>query len=141
MILILNILDNNNAKWHLLNDDQVKEHNFDMLVGEENILPELAQLVTKEAIDFSDLSGLALAIKESSLTQVKVATTILNSLGWQWSIPVVAYFDYLEKEQEILAKAKNDLAQKEKFVAIKPEYAKQAEITISKKKNKFKIED
>ena len=56
MILILNILDNNNAKWHLLNDDQVKEHNFDMLVGEENILPELAQLVTKEAIDFSDLS-------------------------------------------------------------------------------------
>ena len=136
MILILNILDNNQAEWILVNDVN-KKHRLAMQPGEENILAELDVFLNKEKIKLDKITGLGLSIKQASLTQVKVQVTIINTLGWQLQVPTASIFYYQDnfKIEDLVDKIKKQKI----FQAIKPEYQRQAEITISKKTPKFTI--
>ena len=146
MNLILNILDNNQAEWILVNDIN-KKHQFTMQPGEENILAELDVFLNKEKITLDKITGLGLAIKQASLTQVKVQVTIINTLGWQLQVPVASVFYYQddlkieELVEQISARGGSASGGKKQktFQAIKPEYQQAAEITISKKTPKFII--
>ena len=135
MILILNILDNNKAEWILA--EKKKQCAFDMQAGQENILTEFDDCLHQENIELRNITGFGLAIKQASLTQVKVQVTIINTLGWQLQVPVVADFYYQGdlKIEDLVNKIEN---QKD-FKAIKPEYQREAEVTVSKKTPKFTI--
>ncbi|MBT4349523.1 hypothetical protein HOD19_01935 [bacterium] len=136
MNLILNILDNNSAEWILV-DEIEKKHRFAMQQGQENILAELDVFLGKEKVKLGDIDGLGLAIKQASLTQVKVQVTIINTLGWQLNISTVADFYY--KDDLKIEGLVTQIKKQKHFQAIKPEYQREAEITISKKTPKFTI--
>jgi len=136
MILILNILDNNSAECILV-DEIEKKYQFTMQQGKENILAELDTFLSKEKIKLESITGLGLAIKQASLTQVKVQVTIINTLAWQLNIPVASQFYYqgdLETEDFV-----TQIKKQKYFQAIKPEYQREAEVTVSKKTPKFTI--
>jgi hypothetical protein len=136
MILVLNILDNNQAEWILVQDKETK-HQFAMQPGEENILAELDAFLNKQKIKLANITGLGLAIKKASLTQVKVQVTIINTLGYELQVPASAEFYYEGdfKTEDLVKKIKSQKS----FKAIKPEYQQAAEITVSKKPSKFTI--
>ena len=135
MILILNILDNNKAEWILA--EKKKQCAFDMQAGQENILTEFDDCLHQENIELRNITGFGLAIKQASLTQVKVQVTIINTLGWQLQVPVVADFFYQGdlKIEDLV----NKIEKQKDFKAIKPEYQREAEVTVSKKTPKFTI--
>jgi accessory colonization factor AcfC len=135
MILILNILDNNKAEWILA--EKKKQCAFDMQAGQENILTEFDDCLHQENIELRNITGFGLAIKQASLTQVKVQVTIINTLGWQLQVPVVADFYYQGdlKIEDLV----NKIEKQKDFKAIKPEYQREAEVTVSKKTPKFTI--
>lgn len=141
MILILNILDNNQAIWRAFDGEKELKHPFAMILGEENILAELDLFLKTNNLELTQTQGLALSIREASLTQVKILVTIINTLGWQLDIPVTASFysqiDIEQLNQQLIT----DLDTTKGFTALKAEYQREAEITISKKENKFKIEE
>ena len=136
MILVLNILDNNQAELILVQNKEIR-HQFAMQSGEENILAELDAFLNQQKVKLADIVGLGLAIKKASLTQVKVQVTIINTLGWELQIPTASQFYYQGdlKIEELIAKIKKQ----KNFQAIKPEYQQAAEITIIKKPSKFTI--
>ena len=135
MILILNILDNNKAEWILA--EKKNQCAFDMQAGQENILTEFDDCLHQENIELRNITGFGLAIKQASLTQVKVQVTIINTLGWQLQVPVVADFYYQGdlKIEDLV----NKIEKQKDFKAIKPEYQREAEVTVSKKTPKFTI--
>lgn len=131
MILILLIEDKNKGSWIL----EKKIHDFKMEAGQDNLLLELDKL----KIDFTKLDGLALLVRDASLTQVKVITTILNTLAWNFNLPIVGKFYFTEDNEKIIVKTKKEISKIKKFKPVKVEYRRQAEITLSKKQPKYKI--
>ena len=131
MILILHIIDKNKATWIL--DDQ--GHSFAMEPGRDNILAELDKL----KVDWKKISGLVLVVKEASLTQVKIFTAIINTLAWQFDLPVVGEFYYQEKFEQVLQLLQKKLSTQTKFEPLRVEYQHNPDITISQKQPKFII--
>jgi hypothetical protein len=140
MILVLYVKDNNNAQWLLIEDGKIKfSHDFSMEVGEDRTLESLDQLLAKNKIDFTDIKGAVLAVREASLTQVKLYTATINTLGWQYNWPLVGEY-YFELDFEILLpKLLKQLSGQSKFEQLQVSYRKGPDITVSKKQPKYKI--
>jgi hypothetical protein len=138
MYLTLHILEKTKAVWLLTDQGKIKHQlEFPMEVGEENVLLNLDKFLHKCKINLPKVSGFGLIVKESSLTQVKVLTTIINTLGWNYSKPTVGIF--YDQIENILEKLTKEIAKQKKFKQIKVVYQRKPEITISHKKSKFKI--
>ncbi len=136
MYLILHTKDRFQATWHIYANGQIKvSHKFTTEPGEENVLLNLDKFLRKQKVNLAKFKGFGLAVEESGLTQVKVLTTIINVLGWNYQRPIAGVF----YEQDLLEKLVKTLAKTKKFKQIKAQYQTQPEITITKKKNKFKI--
>ncbi len=136
MILVLNIEDHNKASWLVVENKEIKySHDFVMNKGEDSTLLQLDNLFKKNKLGFKDIKGLALTVKEASLTQVKIFTAIINTIGWQFNLPVTAQY-YQELS---IAKILKDLAKQKKFKALIAKYKNKAEITISKKPKRYSL--
>lgn len=139
MILILNILNKNKATW-LLHDQTIKySHDFVMPIGQDTSLVELDKLFKKAKVSLVDVEGLILAVKESSLTQLRVLTTVMNTLGWQLNKPLTAKFYYQGNFDQQLPKLLKAVKKNKKFTAVNIEYQRQPDITISQKPAKYSL--
>lgn len=140
MILVLNILSVDKAAWLIVRDSQiVLSHYFDLTRGEDDSLRHLEEFLIDNKLIIKDLKSFVLLIKEASLTQVKILTTMANTLAWQFNCPIVADYYFAEDNDQALAKALKKIKVIKKFKAISPKYNRQAEITISNKKAKYII--
>ena len=141
MILVLNILNKNKASYLLIKDTQIiSSYNFILEVGTESILKELNIFLKKYKLKLKDIKGFILLIKEASLTQVKVIITIINTLAWNFNIPVQGKFYFQEDYQELLPSLLKKVEANNKFKALKVEYKQKPSITLSKKKIKYILE-
>ncbi len=80
-----------------------------------------------------------LLVKEASLTQVKLAAAIINTLAWLESKPIVGEFFYHLTEAEVLSQQFAKILKTKDFTPLKVDYLRPVDITISKKVNKFKL--
>ena len=141
MILVLNILERSKASFLLIKDRQIIfEYNFILERGEESILKELNTFLKKKKVLLKDLKGLILFIKEASLTQVKVMLTIINTLAWNFNIPVQGKFYFSEDYQELLPTLIEKIENSKNFKALDVEYKQKPNITLSQKKIKYILE-
>ncbi|PIR07221.1 MAG: hypothetical protein COV55_00565 [Candidatus Komeilibacteria bacterium CG11_big_fil_rev_8_21_14_0_20_36_20] len=139
MIIILNILENNQAQWLLIDRNKIKNsYNF-TITKEKGVLFHLDQFLKKNKLDLKNTTAIALAVRQISLTQIKIITAVINTLGWQLNIPVVGEFECLQPIEKILPGLLKNLEKQKKFQPIKVVYKNQPEITISSKKRKFVI--
>ncbi|MBT6691445.1 hypothetical protein HOB10_03895 [Candidatus Parcubacteria bacterium] len=140
MILALHVKDNNNAQWLLIEDGNIEfSHDFSMGVGEDKTLASLDDILKENKLALADIKGMVLAIREASLTQVKLYTATINALGWQHSLPVIGEFYFTGEFDVLLPKLLDRLAQQSKFEQLKVKYQRGPDITISKKQPKYKI--
>jgi hypothetical protein len=140
MILILNIINKQQGIWILLGEEQVKfAHGFSMQPSQDNLLLELDKFFKKRKISFKDLKGLILFVQEASLTQVKVFTATLNTLGWQFSLPVVGEFFSQTSLEKVLPKLLKFFKKQKSFQPLAVKYKNKPLITISKKKPKYVV--
>ncbi len=141
MILVLNILERSKASFLLIKDRQIIfEYNFILERGEESILKELNTFLKKKKVLLKDLKGLILFIKEASLTQVKVILTIINTLAWNFNIPVQGKFYFSEDYQKLLPVLIKKIENSKNFKALVIEYKQKPNITLSQKKSKYILE-
>jgi len=141
MILVLNILERSKASFLLIKDRQIIfEYNFILERGEESILKELNTFLKKKKVLLKDLKGLILFIKEASLTQVKVILTIINTLAWNFNIPVQGKFYFSEDYQKLLPVLIKKIENNKNFKSLVIEYKQKPNITLSKKKIKYILE-
>jgi hypothetical protein len=140
MTLVFNILSKEQGAWQIVEDSQVlMTHNFNIIRGEDQSLLHLNELLTNNKLKFKDLSAFVLLVKDASMTQVKIFTTVSNTLAWQFDWPIVADFYFKEDNDKMLAKLLKKLAKIKKFKAINPKYSRPVDISISKKQPKYKI--
>ena len=141
MILVLNILERSKASFLLIKDRQIIfEYNFILERGEESILKELNTFLKKKKVLLKDLKGLILFIKAASLTQVKVILTIINTLAWNFNIPVQGKFYFSEDYQKLLPVLIKKIENSKNFKALVIEYKQKPNITLSQKKSKYILE-
>ena len=144
MILVLDIISSEKGSWLAVKNGQIIFfHSFNIDKGEDQSLLYLEKMLSKNKLKLHNFFSFILLIKEASLTQVKVFTTMANTLAWNFNWPIVAeyYFSATggQENNMILNKALKKLSKIKKFKAISAKYYRQAEITISKKKAKYKI--
>ena len=140
MILILSVLKKNKAAWLAEKSKGVLlRQDFDLEKGSEDLLFYLDVFLKKEKIKLKDLTALIFLLEEASLTQVKVLTASLNTIAWQLDLPTAAKFYFSGNWPTVLAKAKQELDLKKGFKPIKIQYKRSVDITLSKKKQKYKI--
>lgn len=138
MFLILHIIDRHQAVWLVYAKGKIKFlHKFITEPGEENILFNLDKFLRKNKINLKKFLGFGLVVDTSSLTQVKLITTIINTMGWNYQKPVEAIFYQVKADG--LEELVKSLTKQKKFKQIKVKYQSKPEITISNKKNKFKL--
>ncbi len=131
MVLTLYIQDKNRGEWIVDN----KRHAFDILPGEDSVLAKLDYL----QLDFHQISGLILAVADATMTQVKVFTTLINTLAWNFDLPVTAKFYFSQNLSDILPDLQTELKAQKQFVFIEPQYRRNPDITLSKKPKGFQI--
>ena len=140
MILVLNILDHNKGTWSVLDKKEIKySHQFVMIKGEDSLLLHLDKFLQNNQLTLKSFTNLALTVKEASLTQVKIFTAIINTLGWQFNIPVLAEYYYSGQLKDVLVSLLKKLSKQTKFKALKVKYKQAPDITISTKHPKYKI--
>ncbi len=140
MILTLSILDKNKAKWFLLDRGKVKFFLvFSFKPGTDQTLFYLDKFLQKHKIKLSQVKGFVLLVKEAGLTSVKIFTVIINVLAWQLNVPVVGKFYFKEAEDKVLTDLLTKLKNTKQFKPLTVNYQREAEITISKKPQKFVI--
>lgn len=135
MVLVLHIENKNKASWLVVNKEVDKQLDFAMVPAEDNILAELDKL----KVNFDSIKGIGLIINDASLTQVKIFTATINTLGWQFDVPVVGEFYVKQTIDKILPKLVKKIEDTKKFKALEVKYKHKADITISKKQAKYKI--
>jgi len=141
MILTLSILDKNKASWSLIDRGQAKfSLAFSFETGTDQTLFYLDKFLQKHKVKLSQVTGIVLLVKEAGLTSVKIFTVITNVLAWQLNVPVVGKFYFKEAEDKVLAGLLAKLRNTKKFKPLKVNYQRKAEITISKKLQKFVIQ-
>ncbi|MBT7228139.1 hypothetical protein HN859_01345 [Candidatus Parcubacteria bacterium] len=137
MILILHIQNKEKASWLIVNKKVEQQLDFDMQPAEDNILAKLDEL----KIDLQTVNGLGLVVNDASLTQVKIFTAIINTMGWQFDIPAVGEF-YTDKNiNDVLPEIIKKIEDSQKFSPLEVKYQHKADITISKKQPKYKMGD
>ena len=140
MILILSVLKKNKAFWLLEKSEGIfVRRDFELEKGSEDVLLNLDIFFKKEKIKPKTLTGLIFLVEEAGLTQVKVLTAILNTLAWQFDLPTASRFYFSENWSTVLAKVKKELSPKKGFKSIKAQYKRPVDISLSKKKAKYKI--
>lgn len=141
MILALYIKDNNHGSWVVYQNGQESfVLDFEMEIGEEQLLFYLDKFLKQNNLDLKNIQGLILAVKAASLTQIKIITATINILGWQYNLPIAYDYYFSGDFDKMLPKLLKQVAKTKKFEIIKPEYQQKPEITISQKKHKYKIE-
>jgi|APSaa5957512576_1039674.scaffolds.fasta_scaffold25174_1 hypothetical protein len=140
MTLVFNILSIEKGAWQVLANGQIIfSHNFNIVRGEDKSLLHLQKLLDNNNLKLVNFKGCVLLVKDASMTQVKIFTTIINTLAWQFDWPLVADYYFQEDSEKMLAKVLKKLAKLKKFTAISPAYSREADISISKKQPKYKI--
>lgn len=139
MILFLDIKDKNNATWLLVEDKNIKD-SLDFIIDRDNdkTFLTLEKLLSNNRITLSDLNGLALTIKDASLTQVKIYTAIINTFAWQLGIVVSGKYYYNNDFEKIYLEI-IDRLKKEKKKILDVEYKQNPDISKSKKVRKYVI--
>lgn len=117
----------------------IVQETFAMEHDQDTLLPKLDFLLKTTKQTLKNVKGLVLLVSSSSLTQVKLATAMINTLGWQLAVPVVGDYDYQGELSLDLEKILKKISSVKKFKALSAIYSRPAEITISKKQNKFQI--
>ena len=140
MTLILNILDKHKAYW-LLSDGQVIKHNhsFVLLKGQEKILQELDNFLKQNNFALKNIKSIILLASDVSMTQIKVVTAMINTLGWQLNIPVTASFNYQGDFESAWQRNSKILQKIKTFMPLQVEYRHQPNITASQKQYDFVI--
>lgn len=141
MILVFNTLSKEKAAWSAIKNGKILGHkNFVIGRGEDKSLQYLQKFLGQENLKLASFKGILLTIQDASLTQVKVFTNNINTLGWQLDMPVLAsYYYQTEEYDKILQNLLKKIAQLKKFKAIKADYKYKTQISISKKHPKYKI--
>ncbi|RJQ34872.1 hypothetical protein C4566_01515 [Candidatus Parcubacteria bacterium] len=140
MILILYLKDRDRAAWLAVLNDSIKlSHDFLLISSQDSLLLNLDIFLKKNKLKLTSFSALILAIHQASLTQVKIATATANVLAWRFNWPLVGSFYFKEDFLLLLPKLLKNIKAKSKFSLLKVKYERQPDITISKKKPKFKI--
>jgi len=140
MILVLNILSIAKGSWLVVKNKQIIfSHDFKISRGEDKSLLELNKLLKDNKLKLENFSGFILLVKDASMTQVKIFTTTVNTLAWQFNWPILAEYYFKEESNKVLDKLLNKLSKVKKFKAVSPKYSRQAEITKSKKKVNYTI--
>ena len=140
MILTLSILGKNSARWSLIDRGQVKfSLAFSFEPGTDQTLFYLDKFLQKHKVKLAKVTGIVLLVKEAGLTSVKIFTVIINVLAWQINVPVVGKFYFKEAEDKVLGELLVKFKNIKKFKPLKVNYQRKAEITISKKRQKFVI--
>ncbi len=140
MNIILNILDRNNGTWYLVEEGSiVKDYSFVMPRDKDTILLELDTFLKHSKIKLKDVKGIILGVKETSLVQVKVIIGIINTIAWNFNIPVISKLYYTKPFEEILPSLIKQLSKEKKFKPLIAKYKHKPNITISKKKPTFSI--
>ena len=140
MILVFNILSTEQAAWLVIKKDQlVFQKDFIIQRGEDKSLLYLQEMLDNNKLKLKDFKALVLLVKDASMTQVKIFTTTVNTLAWQFEWPIVAEYYFELDNEKMLIKALHKLSKIKKFKALSPKYSRQADITLSKKQPKYKI--
>ena len=136
MILVFNVISNEKAAWLVIKKEQlIFRKDFDIKRGEDKSLLHLQEMLDNNKLKLKDFKGLVLLVKDASMTQVKIFTTTVNTLAWQFEWPIVAEYYFKEDNEKILLKALRKLSKIKKFKALSPKYSRQADITISDRKS------
>ena len=140
MTLVLQILAKDKTQWSLYQAEQlIASQIVDKFEQQDNFLASLDQLLQQQNIHLDQIESMALLVKEASLTQVKLATAIINALAWTNNKPVAGNFFYQTSDDKALAGAFIQLAKQQSFAPLSVKYLKPVDITISKKVNKFSL--
>jgi hypothetical protein len=140
MFLVLYLIDKNKARWLALENASIKFfYNFDLEFGKDSLFEGLDTFLVKNKLELKSFSGLILAVEDPSLTQVKVATTMVNTLAWYFKWPVVGEYYFSGHLEDVLVKLSKDVSKLKKFTPLKVKYQRQPDITISKKRPNFRI--
>lgn len=140
MILTLNIIDHNKASWLIIENGRIRyNHNFAMAKGEESSLLNLDKLLKSNKLSLRDITDLVLAVKDASLTQVKVFTAIINTIGWQFDLPLAADYYFKGDFKDVLPGLLKKLEKQRKFAPLKAKYKQKSDISISRQKPKYTI--
>lgn len=140
MILVLNIINKEQGTWLLVEKEKVKfRYDFTMEPSQDNLLGELDIFFQQTKTDFKYLTGLILFVQEASLTQVKVFTATLNTLGWQLNLPILGEFYSSKNFASYFPKLLKKLKKQKKFKPLTVNYKKKPLITISKKRAKYVV--
>jgi hypothetical protein len=140
MTLVFNILSIDKGAWQVVKDDQVFiSHNFDIVRGEDKSLLHLQELLDNNKLKLEGFQSCVLLVKDASMTQVKIFTTTMNTLAWQFDWPITADYYFKASSEDKLAELLKKLVKIKKFKAINPEYSREADISKSKKQPKYKL--
>ena len=140
MILVLNIRAREQVIWQLYQDDKLVASQLVAKIEQsDNFLAALEALFKKTGKNISSVKAFILLVKEASLTQVKLAAAILNTLAWFQAKPIMGEFFYQDLEIELLSKLFIKISKQKDFKPLMVDYKKPVDITISKKVNKFSL--
>ncbi len=140
MILVLNTKDKEQALWQLYQDDKLLASQLvTKFEQNDSFLVALDKLFEKTGKNLSLVTAFILLVKEASLTQVKLAAAIINTLAWIEAKPIAGEFFYHLTEAEVLSQQFAKISKLKGFTPLKVEYLRPVDITISKKVNKFKL--
>ena len=140
MILVLNIINRQRAQWWLIKNKKIIYHlPFELNFDEDQVLTKLFFLLKKNKLQIVKIKAFALLLQDASLTQIKVTTATINALAWASGAKAYADYSFQGDFQDSLAHILAKLAKIKKFKPLKVVYARETEITISQKKNKFQL--
>lgn len=140
MFLTLYIQDHNHGSWLICDKAAIKFRlDFAIARGEDDSLKYLFKFLEQHHWPWRKLQGVALIVEDASLTQVKVFTTMINTIAWQYQLPTAADFYSATKLNKILEKIYTKLKKQKKFKQITVKYKQKADITISHRHPSYKI--
>lgn len=140
MILVLNIINRQRAEWWLIKNKKIIYHlPFKLNFDEDQVLTKLFFLLKKNKLQIVKIKAFVLLFQAGSLTQIKVTTAMINALAWQNEAKAYADYSFQGDFQDSLSQILAKLAKIKKFKPLKVVYAREPEITISQKKNKFEL--
>lgn len=140
MFLILYIKDHNHGSW-LAGDERGIKYilHFYISRGEDSSLKYLDKFFKKFKLNWRRCQGIGLIIKEASLTQVKVFSTVVNVLAWQFNLPSRGSFYSDDDIEKIYRPIFKKLKKQKKFKPLKIKYHQKPDITIGRSKHSYKI--
>lgn len=139
MILILSISERSRGAWLLSRKGKLTKEEFTLEPGSDKLLFFLGKFLKKEKTELKKIKGVIFLLREASLTQIKICTTIINTIAWYFNIPAKARFYFKGDLDKVLSQSLAGFPKNKKFVSIKAKYSQKVDITLSKKQIKYKI--